>query len=116
MLTLELPEGFTTIVAEEAIVPPLAYLINQDDLSQRFPLYARPQKVGRRTGNDIVIADAYVSGQHATIEIVGDEVRLTDLGSTNGTFIGETRLVPHQPTPVPANAVIVLGKSRFCIE
>lgn len=115
-LTLELPEGFTAVVAEEAIVPPLAYLVNQDDPSQRFPLYARPQKVGRRAGNDIVIADAYVSGQHATIEIVGDEVRLTDLGSTNGTFIGETRLVPHQPTPVPADTVIVLGKSRFCIE
>ncbi|CUU36710.1 MAG: FHA domain-containing protein [Armatimonadetes bacterium] len=116
VLTLELPEGFTTAVVAEEVAPPLAFLVNKEDPSQRFPLYARSQKIGRRAGNDIVIPDPYVSGQHAAIEIVGDEVRITDLGSTNGTFINEMRIVPNQPTPIPQGATLTLGKSQFVIE
>ena len=116
ILTLELPEGFETPVVAEEVAPPLAYLVNQQDASQRYPLYARPLKIGRRQGNDIVIPDPYVSGTHATIEIVGNEVRLTDLGSTNGTFIGELRLTPNLPTPVEPGALITLGKSQFVVE
>ncbi|MEN3001333.1 MAG: FHA domain-containing protein [Armatimonadota bacterium] len=115
-LTLELPEGFETPVIAEEVTPPLAYLVNQHDPNQRYPLYARPLKIGRRPGNEIVIPDPYVSGTHATIEIVGNEVRVTDLGSTNGTFIGETRLTPNLPTPVEPGAVLTLGKSQFVVE
>lgn len=115
VLTVELPEGFRAVVSAEAVAPPLAFLILKES-NERFPLYARPQKIGRRAGNDIVISDPFVSGQHATIEIVGDEVRITDLGSTNGTFLNETRLVPHQPTTISAGAVLTLGKSQFSIE
>ncbi len=115
-LTLELPEGFETPVVAEEVAPPLAYLVNQQDASQRYPLYARPLRIGRRAGNDIVLPDPYVSGTHATIEIVGNEVRITDLGSTNGTFIGDTRLTPNLPTPVEPGAILTLGKSQFVIE
>lgn len=116
VLTLELPEGFETAVVAEEVAPPLAYLVNKEDPSQRFPLYTRAQRIGRRPGNDIVVPDAHVSGQHATIEVVGDEVRLTDLGSTNGTFIEDRRLVPNQPTAVPVGATITMGKTQFLIE
>ncbi|MCS7064722.1 MAG: FHA domain-containing protein, partial [Fimbriimonadales bacterium] len=81
-----------------------------------YPLYARPLKIGRRPGNDLVIPDPYVSGTHATIEIVGNEVRITDLGSTNGTFIGDVRLTPNLPTPIESGAVLTLGRSQFVVE
>lgn len=116
VLTLELPEGFKTPLVAEEVAPPLAYLVNQEDPSQRYPLYARPLKIGRRPGNDIVIPDPYVSGTHASIEIVGNEVRITDLGSTNGTFLGEVRLTPNLPTPVEPGAILTLGKSQFVVE
>jgi pSer/pThr/pTyr-binding forkhead associated (FHA) protein len=57
-----------------------------------------------------------VSGQHAQIEIVGADVRITDLGSTNGTFIGETKIAPNMPTTVPLDATLTLGKTQFRIE
>ncbi len=115
-MTLELPEGFETPTVAAEVAPPLAYLVGVSDASLRFPLYTRLQRIGRRAGNDIVIPDAYVSGQHATIEIVGADVRLTDLGSTNGTFIGETRIAPNMPATVPPDAVLTLGKTQFRIE
>ncbi|MFN7019078.1 MAG: FHA domain-containing protein [Fimbriimonadales bacterium] len=116
VMTLELPEGFETPAVAAEVAPPLAYLVGVNTPNLRFPLYPRPQRIGRRAGNDIVIPDAYVSGQHATIEIVGTDVRITDLGSTNGTFINDTKIAPNMPTTVPESAVLTLGKTQFRIE
>ncbi len=116
VMTLELPEGFETPTVAAEVAPPLAHLVGVDDPNLRFPLYTRPQRIGRRAGNDIVLPDAYVSGQHAVIEIVGADVRITDLGSTNGTFIGETKIAPNMPTTVPSDALLTLGKTQFRIE
>ncbi|MFN7162507.1 MAG: FHA domain-containing protein, partial [Fimbriimonadales bacterium] len=116
VMTLELPEGFETPTVAAEVAPPLAHLVGVGDPNLRFPLYTRPQRIGRRAGNDIVLPDAYVSGQHAVIEIVGADVRITDLGSTNGTFIGETKIAPNMPTTVPSDALLTLGKTQFRIE
>jgi pSer/pThr/pTyr-binding forkhead associated (FHA) protein len=43
--------------------------------------------LGRRPYNDIVIDNLAVSGEHAVIQMVGTEVFLEDLNSTNGTYI-----------------------------
>jgi hypothetical protein len=43
--------------------------------------------IGRDVDNGIVLADASVSGRHATIARTSVGWRVTDLGSTNGTLI-----------------------------
>jgi pSer/pThr/pTyr-binding forkhead associated (FHA) protein len=43
--------------------------------------------LGRRPYNDIVIDNLAVSGEHAVVLMVGNEVHLEDLNSTNGTYI-----------------------------
>ena len=43
--------------------------------------------VGRRPYNDVVIDNLAVSGEHAVLQMSGNEVYLEDLNSTNGTFI-----------------------------
>jgi len=43
--------------------------------------------LGRRPYNDIVIDNLAVSGEHAVVLMVGPEVHLEDLNSTNGTYI-----------------------------
>jgi pSer/pThr/pTyr-binding forkhead associated (FHA) protein len=43
--------------------------------------------LGRRPYNDIVIDNLAVSGEHAVIQLSGNEVSLEDLNSTNGTYI-----------------------------
>ena len=48
--------------------------------------------LGRALDNDIVVTDASASRHHATIEAVNGGFRLRDLGSQNGTFIGERRV------------------------
>ncbi len=43
--------------------------------------------LGRRPYNDIVIDNLAVSGEHAVLQLVGNDVFIEDLNSTNGTYI-----------------------------
>lgn len=43
--------------------------------------------LGRRPYNDIVIDNLAVSGEHAVLQMSGNEVHVEDLNSTNGTYV-----------------------------
>lgn len=66
-----------------------------DPPTNRGIVYAidEPITFGREADNSVVLADdTYVSGHHARIARVGDEVMLDDLGSRNGTFLNGSRV------------------------
>jgi EAL domain-containing protein (putative c-di-GMP-specific phosphodiesterase class I) len=46
-----------------------------------------PFRIGRRPGSDLTLPSVAVSKTHAEIYLVGNQLRLRDLGSTNGTFL-----------------------------
>ena len=51
-----------------------------------------PITIGRYPENDIVITDAIVSRKHCFITSEGEVVILTDLGSTNGTYVNGKKI------------------------
>lgn len=63
---------------------------------------------------DLSSADAHelgVSRHHAVIHLENDGmVTLEDLGSTNGTYLNEARLVAGQPSPLHSGDQIRLGR------
>lgn len=80
---------------------------------QIFPL-SRPRVVmGRGAGCDLQLSDSEVSRQHAMLEIRGDEATLTDLTSTNGTYvdgvrIDKTVLTSHQEFSVGTSTIMFI--------
>jgi pSer/pThr/pTyr-binding forkhead associated (FHA) protein len=52
--------------------------------------------LGRRPYNDVVIDNLAVSGEHAVLQMTGNEVMLEDLNSTNGTYVNG-KAVKKQP-------------------
>jgi pSer/pThr/pTyr-binding forkhead associated (FHA) protein len=58
--------------------------------------------LGRRPYNDIVIDNLAVSGEHALLQMVGNDVFIEDLNSTNGTYINgkavKKQLLAHNDT------------------
>lgn len=66
--------------------------------------------LGRRPYNDIVIDNLAVSGEHAVIQLTGNEVSLEDLNSTNGTYING-KAVKKQP--LVNNDTIEIGKYKI---
>jgi FHA domain len=45
--------------------------------------------IGRGLDNKIVISDSSVSTHHAQLQLIGENYRLKDLGSTNGTHVND---------------------------
>ncbi|RYF52501.1 MAG: FHA domain-containing protein [Cytophagaceae bacterium] len=63
--------------------------------------------IGRNTDNQISLAQPQVSGQHAVVTVVSDNILvLEDVGSTNGTFVNGTRVKRLLITPADR---VVLG-------
>ena len=48
--------------------------------------------LGRNDESDVVIADSSVSRQHAVIRVDGKQVSIRDLGSSNGTLVGDEEI------------------------
>lgn len=67
----------------------------------------RTISLGRRTTNDVCIPELSVSGTHATISIIGGVATLTDLNSTNGTYVNGQVV---QTTEISESDEIILGK------
>ncbi len=76
---------------------------------------SRSYIIGRE--GHIDINDASVSKQHLEIQIIGGEVYLRDLNSTNGTFLVKNgRLVPFHEGYVKLSQSIVLGNHQYTIQ
>jgi ribosomal protein S27E len=66
-------------------------VISGPDKGQAF-VFEKPLVVVGRSGADFTLQDANISRWHCAVEVRGDVVRLRDLDSTNGTFVGEERI------------------------
>ena len=60
--------------------------------SSGFSLNGERVAIGSAPGNDLRIADSSVSRQHALLERTADGYRLSDRGSTNGTYVNGRRI------------------------
>jgi pSer/pThr/pTyr-binding forkhead associated (FHA) protein len=69
--------------------------------------------IGSGAQNEIVLPDDSISAVHARLEYDDGGWRLTDLGSTNGTFVEGVRLTPEVPTPLAYGSAVRLGGVRL---
>ena len=73
-----------------------------------FPLFDETVVLGRERGDILFPEDGYVSGTHAQITLREGRVYLTDLGSSNGTFlrVRDARLVAP-------GSLLLMGQQLF---
>jgi pSer/pThr/pTyr-binding forkhead associated (FHA) protein len=72
-------------------------------------LSSLPITIGRADDSTIVLADDYVSNHHARLVPNGSDWMIEDNGSTNGTYLGSTRV--STSTVVPVGAQIRIGRN-----
>lgn len=66
-----------------------------------------PVIVGRSPSADIVIGAGYVSARHARFSLMGQNLFVEDLGSTNGTAVNNQYI--DAPTALRDNDVVTIG-------
>jgi pSer/pThr/pTyr-binding forkhead associated (FHA) protein len=70
-------------------------MFNKQVVSE-FPLEKESVTIGRNDDNTITVDNLAVSGYHARIDAAGSDFILTDLQSTNGTFVNDNKVVSHK--------------------
>ena len=79
----------------------------------RHELTERRYVIGRSDLSDIVVEDAFVSKQHAMLQVLADAIVLFDLNSTNGTTVNSRKV---QKAILRNDDIIALGTYRLKLE
>jgi pSer/pThr/pTyr-binding forkhead associated (FHA) protein len=82
---------------------------------RRLPLPGKVLVVGRSLDADIPIPHKSVSRRHALLEAREDGYVISDLGSSNGTFVEELRVYPAEKTMLPLGGSFRVGEVRVVL-
>jgi len=72
--------------------------------------------IGRRAGNDWVLADPHVSGRHARVRSVGGTFFLEDAESANGVLVNGTKLHAGEPFPLKEGDKIFIDPFEIVVR
>jgi pSer/pThr/pTyr-binding forkhead associated (FHA) protein len=86
----------------------IALVIGREVTGNAFPIPETGVHLGRERGDVLFPEDGYVSGLHCRLSWEGGKLLLTDLGSSNGSFM---RL--HEETEVKSGDVLLMGQQLF---
>ena len=75
---------------------PTLFVIRGSDQGSRFELTEPTIRLGRDASNTLQIHDTEVSRHHAEIRRVDNNHTISDLNSSNGTFVNGQRIVQHK--------------------
>ena len=82
-------------------------LVFNKKVIKEYPFDKESMAIGRNEANDIVIDNLAVSSLHARIDKAGETYIITDLQSTNGTFVNNKQITAHK---LQHKDKIVIGK------
>ncbi len=85
-------EANPVFITKTSAVPKLV-AVNGPSAGRAFAVTRATATVGRHPTNDFVVDDPRVSGTHLELQRTGDRVRVRDVGSTNGTWLGTHRVM-----------------------
>lgn len=78
-------------------------------IQRTIPLLEAVMTIGRDSGNYLVLELQPVSRKHAELRLEAGAALLTDVGSSQGTFVNGQKLLAHQPHALAAGDVVQIG-------
>ena len=73
-------------------------------------------RIGRSPTSEFVLEDPKASRTHIELRKVGNNLTVTDVGSSNGTLLNEKRMNPHQAVVLCSGDEILIGKTKIKFE
>jgi pSer/pThr/pTyr-binding forkhead associated (FHA) protein len=104
------PDGVDRLGApSKGYVGRIALVVGREETGNAFPVPEGGVHLGRERGDILFPEDGYVSGLHCRLMWDGQKLFLTDLGSSNGTFIRVAE------ADVRTGDVLLMGQQLFRI-
>jgi DNA-binding NtrC family response regulator len=72
--------------------------------------------IGRSPSAEVQIDHRSVSRQHAVLTVVDGKLKISDLGSQNGTHVNGTALPPRTPTDLAVGVVFEIGEASLVVS
>jgi pSer/pThr/pTyr-binding forkhead associated (FHA) protein len=95
---------------ESATALPRQLVVTEGSLKgTTIQLGQAPILIGRAPECTLVLEDDYASGRHARLSLQRGTWMVEDLGSTNGTFLGRSRV--QDPVPVAPGVPVRIGRT-----
>jgi pSer/pThr/pTyr-binding forkhead associated (FHA) protein len=105
------PDGVERLGApSKGYVGRIALVVGREETGNAFPIPEGGVHLGRERGDILFPEDGYVSGLHCRLSWDGAKLFLTDLGSSNGTFVRVAE------TDVRSGDVLLMGQQLFRIS
>ena len=83
---------------------------------QKRPLSVGSYIIGRSAQADIQFDEQKLSRQHLSMTVAEDGVSITDLNSSNGSYLNGTRLQPQAQQAITPDDAIVIGSFEIKVE
>ena len=99
--------------ATRATGTPKLVAISGPSTGRGFAVVRATATIGRHPTNDFVVEDPRVSGVHLEITRAEDRIRVRDVGSKNGTWLGAHRIVELE---LATGAEVTIGDSVLRLE
>lgn len=81
---------------------------------RHIPIHASPFVIGRRNETTLCLPSPTVSGLHAEIVELGDQLYLRDLNSTNGTYVNGQRI--REPIALQPDDLVQIASFAFRVS
>ena len=106
------PDGVERLGAPaKGYIGRIALVIGRETTGNAFPIPESGIHIGRERGDVLFPEDGYVSGLHCHIAYDNGRTTLTDLGSSNGTFL---RI--REETEIHSGDVLLMGQQLFRVS
>ena len=93
-------------------VPAAGFIVTDGPIAgSKYLLDAGRSTIGRHPESSIFFDDITVSRRHAEVTLSGNEVKVTDVGSLNGTYLNQRQIDSSQQL-VPGD-VLQIGKFKL---
>lgn len=72
--------------------------------------------VGRDKDNNVVLGSKQVSRNHAELRVINGALQVSDLGSSNGTFVNDTKIEPNLAHSLKLDDVVSFAIYKFQVS
>jgi hypothetical protein len=118
-VTVEAPKNKNLAIQSESSMPAVwknkqvAILVNFEGRTLTYPIKKGSVLIGRHDACDIAVKEQTMTGKHAKLELLDDGIFLSDLGSTNGTFVNGSKV---KTAPIHNGDQIRMGNVEMTVR